>query len=108
MDYLSPIYNTLIGIIIGALVAGIKSLHSTQKAKSDAVDARMEALVKGMSILLRQTLFDYYDTYQYQQEIPADTWKEIESTHDTYKALGGNSTGDRVYSELQKKHITMR
>ena len=64
-----------------------------------------DALKDGMAILLKKQLFEYYRDYEFIDTIPASEWREIEQTHDVYKRLGGNSTGDRIYSEMEKKHL---
>lgn len=64
-----------------------------------------EALKDGMAILLRRQLFDYYNRYEGSDSIPTSEWSDIEQTHKVYNRLGGNHTGDRLFNELEKKHL---
>lgn len=104
-DYIMPIYNTIVGILIGFLVGGIRSLIKKGKEVNERKDAKAEATELGIAILLRRQLREYYGIYEYQDSIPASEWADIEETHRIYNALGGNHTGDRLFAELQQKHI---
>lgn len=104
-QYFMPIYTTAVGTVIGLLVAWIKSLLSKHKQKEDIENGLVEALKDGMAIMLRKQLFEYYDTYEYQQSIPIAEWEEIEQTYKVYKKLGGNHSGDRVFDEMNSKHL---
>lgn len=104
-QYFMPIYTTVVGVVIGLLVAWVKSLISRKKEEQAKEDDTYEALKQGMAILLRRQLFDYYNIYINEESIPKSEWEEIEQTHRVYNKLGGNHTGDRLYSELQSKHL---
>lgn len=100
-----PVYTTVVGVVIGLLVAWVKSLITRKKEEQAKEDDTYEALKEGMAILLRRQLFDYYNIYVNEESIPKSEWEEIEQTHRVYNKLGGNHTGDRLYSELQNKHL---
>lgn len=104
-EYIMPIYNTIVGIVIGLLVSGIRSLIKKGKEVNKQKDARVEATEKGIAILLRKQLREYYAQYEYQESIPQEDWSDIEETHRVYNELGGNHTGDRLFEELKSKHI---
>lgn len=104
-EYFMPIYTTVVGVVIGLLVAWVKSLVSRKKEEQAKEDDTYEALKEGMAILLRRQLFDYYNIYVGEDSIPKSIWEEIDQTHKVYNKLGGNHTGDRLYSELQNKHL---
>lgn len=104
--YFMPIYTTVVGIIIGWLATWLKTLISKKKKKQDVENGIIDSLCDGMAILLRRQLFDYYSTYEYQDSIPMSEWQEIEETHNVYKKLHGNHSGDRVYEEMKHKHVT--
>lgn len=99
--YFMPIYTTIVGIIIGALVTWAKSLSKKKKNKQNVE----EALVEGMAILLRKQIKEYYEQYKDEQDILVSEWEEIENTHKVYKNLGGNHSGDRMYEELKMKRL---
>ena len=105
MEWFMPIYTSLVGVIIGLLLAWVKSLISSKKQEKEDEDNRVAALVDGMAILLRKQLYDYYNCYEHQDSIPAREWSDIEQTHKAYNRLGGNSTGDRLFEALKAKHI---
>ena len=100
-QYFMPIYTTIIGMIIGALTAWVKSLIKKKNDKEDLVGA----LTDGMAILLRKEIKEYYVEYEYKDGIPMEDWTDIQQTHDVYKQLHGNSSADRMYEELRKKHL---
>ena len=104
-QYIMPIYNTIVGIVIGLLVSTITGLIKRGKDATKQKDARIDATERGIAILLRKQLREYYSTYEYQESIPQDEWTDIEETHRVYNELGGNHTGDRLFEELKSKHI---
>ena len=105
-QYFMPIYTTLVGALIGFLIASVKDLINNVKNTKQKEDDIADALKDGMAILLRQRLRDYYDTYEEEESIPASEWSEIEQTHRVYNRLGGNHTGDRLYEALKSKHLS--
>ena len=104
-QYFMPIYTTVVGMIIGALATWVKSLVDKRKKKQDIENGLIDALKDGMAILLRQEIRDYYNEYEYKEEIPVSDWEEIEATHNVYKKLNDNHSGDRMYEELKSKHL---
>ena len=104
-QYFMPIYTSIVGVVIGLLVAKIKSLVQQKKDIQKADSDNAEALKEGMAILLRRQLFEYYGIYEHEDSIPAREWADIEETHHVYNRLGGNHTGDRLYEALRQKHI---
>ena len=105
MEWFMPIYTSLVGVIVGLLIAWIKSLIGAKKQVEHEEDERTKALNAGMAILLRQRLYDYYNAYENEESIPASEWSDIEETHTVYNKLGGNHTGDRLFKVLEGKHI---
>lgn len=105
MEWFMPIYTSLVGVIVGLLIAWIKSLIGDKKKQAKEEDDRIAALKEGMAILLRSRLLSYYYTYKDRDSIPVDEWSDIEQTHTVYNKLGGNHTGDRLFNVLEEKHI---
>lgn len=105
-QYFMPIYTTLVGALIGFLIASLKGLIGKAKEAKQKEDDIADALKDGMAILLRQRLRDYYDTYENEESIPTSEWSDIEQTHRVYNRLGGNHTGDRLYESLKNKHLS--
>ena len=104
-QYFMPVYTTIVGVVIGLLVAWVKSLISRKNEARQKEDDISTALKEGMAILLRRQLYDYYNIYAGEDSIPKSDWDEIDQTHKAYNKLGGNHTGDRLYDELRSKHI---
>lgn len=100
-QYFMPIYTTVVGIVIGALVTWLKNVIGKKRDKEDLV----EALTDGMAILLRKEIKEYYKQYEHKENIPIGEWEDIELTHKVYKQLHGNHSGDRMYDELKAKHL---
>ena len=105
MQWFMPIYTTLVGTIIGLLIAWIKGLVTEKKQAKIEEDDKVKALSEGMAILLRHRLFAYYYSYKDSDSIPVDEWADIEQTHNVYNKLGGNHTGDRLFDILKDKDI---
>ena len=101
MEWFMPIYTSIVGVVVGLLIAWIRSLVSQQKQTKQAEDDRVAALSEGMAILLRSRLLSYYYTYKDLDSIPVDEWSDIEQTHVVYNKLGGNHTGDRIFDILK-------
>lgn len=104
-QYFMPVYTTIVGVVIGLLVAWVKSLISRKNEARQKEDDISTALKEGMAILLRHQLYDYYNIYVNEDSIPKSDWDEIDQTHKAYNKLGGNHMGDRLYDELRSKHI---
>ena len=111
-SWLSPIYNTVVGLLIGALSTWVvKLINDKKQAKKDQEKAAQDALEhertleKGVAILLRTQLFAYHSVYANRTTIPATDWEEIEEVYEVYKELGGNHSGDRIYEQLKGKHV---
>lgn len=105
MEWIMPIYTSLVGVIVGLLIAWIRSLIGDKKKQAKEEDNRIAALKEGMAILLRSRLWSYYYAYKDQDSIPVDEWSDIEQTHNVYNKLGGNHTGDRLFNILKDKDI---
>lgn len=103
--YFMPIYTTIVGIVIGALSAWIKNLVKSKKNSKEMENKVVDSLVDGMAILLRKQIKEYYEFYEYKDSILMEDWEEIESTHQVYKQLHGNHSGDKMYEELKSKHL---
>ena len=104
-QYFMPIYTTVVGIIIGALVTWARNLVASKKKKQEIENGLIDALVDGMAILLRKEIKNYYNAYEYEENIPMTEWEDIEQTHNVYNKLHGNHSGDRMYETLKSKHL---
>ena len=56
-NYFMPIYTTLVGTIIGMLVAWLKSLLNKKKEEKSEEGNLTVALKEGMAIMLKKQLF---------------------------------------------------
>ena len=111
-SWLSPIYNTVVGLLIGALSTWVvklindkKQAKKKQEADAQKAEEHERILEKGVAILLRTQLFAYHTVYANRSAIPTTDWEEIEEVYAVYKELGGNHSGDRLYQELRGKRV---
>lgn len=104
-QYFMPIYTTVVGIVIGALVTWLKNLIGNKRKEQELENGLVDALTDGMAILLRKEIKGYYEEYEHKDSIPVNEWEDIELTHQVYKKLHGNHSGDRMYETLKTKHL---
>ena len=105
-QYFMPIYTTIVGALIGFLIAKFKDMTNKVKETKKKEDDIADALKDGMAILLRKRIYDYYEMYEDESSIPASEWTDIQQTYSVYKRLGGNHTGDRLFEAMQNKHLS--
>jgi len=105
---------TLIVIcILTALVSWLvkKSTTAFDEARKRAEESEKrqkeenDALKSGMLAILRDRLFAACFSALKQGEITADDYENIESLHQQYHALGGNHTGDTLYTRASGLQI---
>ena len=101
ITWIMPLYTTLVGLVIGILIDKVKTMTSNKRTQKDKEYIILKAIKDGMTILLRQGLIEYYRAFRTSGSVPIDQWDEIESLYDSYKALGGNHSGDKMYEEMK-------
>lgn len=90
--YLSPIYTSIISIVVGYLVALIKKGKTTDKSIKIALGA-----------LLRSDMYTIYEEYRDADEIPESAQKEMDELWQAYHGLGYNHMGDKLHDEIMQK-----
>lgn len=98
MDVLHLIVTPAASAIIGAVVAAIVARIKTSAADNRAEDAAMR---EGMLALLRSQLTEAH-TVHVVRGAPLSLYERenVARIHQAYKDLGGNDIGDQQYAEL--------
>ena len=87
---ITSLIGTLIGVIVGAIVVAFKTKISNGKAYEDAVKA-----------LTHDAFFRYCRYVLKEEELTTETLKNLEHLHESYKALGLNGTGEKLYEQCK-------
>ena len=87
--------TSLMGAIVGGLVAQVR--HKTAKDK---------ALERGMRALMRAQLIELHEQYVAEDRpCPVGVKEQATSIYHAYHDLGGNGTGTRLYEEIMAAHV---
>ena len=89
---LSPIYGGIVSALLGYAIAKLKAVKSTNTAEREALGA-----------LLRNDMFEIYETYRDADEVPVRIQEEMESLYAAYHGLGFNHTGTKIHDEIMSK-----
>ena len=101
MQWFNPVYNTVVGLVIGALVAWVKTTAKKSKEKDEAWKEEQKALKKGMAFLLRAELDKAHNGHIEDGYISSSDLEEVKEIYETYHALGGNGVGTKIYEEIK-------
>lgn len=73
-----------------------------QAAENEAKDGRLwrVAMEGGMKSLLRAELLHEHNKWAKRGYCPFESKQYMERLHDSYKGVGGNSIGDKLYDEV--------
>ena len=86
------VYSTIASLVIGFLIGRIKKIKGESKAERDALGA-----------LLRNDMFEIYECYRDEPEVPVRFQEEIDSLYQAYHGLGFNNTGTKIHDEIMTK-----
>lgn len=92
MEWLSPIYSSVISLIVGYLAARLRQIKTANKAEREALGA-----------LLRNDMFMIYETYRDEEEVPTRYQEEMASLYKAYHGLGFNNLGTKIHDEIMSK-----
>lgn len=92
MEWLSPIYSSVISLIVGYLAARLRQIKTANKAEREALGA-----------LLRNDMFEIYENYRDADEVPVRFQEEMSSLYQAYHGLGFNNTGTKIHDEIMSK-----
>ena len=78
-----------------------KRESARRQRESEVKDSRMwqQSMERGMKSLLRAELLHEHNKWVRKGYCPFSSKKYLESLHDAYKGVGGNSIGDKLYEE---------
>lgn len=91
-SFISPIYGGVVTLILAYVVNQFKKIQTGNKAERDALGA-----------LLRNDMFEIYETYRDADEVPVRFQEEMDSLYSAYHGLGFNNTGTKIHDEIMKK-----
>lgn len=91
-SYLSPIYSGIVSALLGYLFARLKEMKKASRAEREALGA-----------LLRNDMFEIYEEYRDQEEVPVRIQEEMDSLYAAYHGLGFNNTGTKIHDEIMAK-----
>lgn len=89
---LSPIYGGIVSLLLGIMIGSFKKLSASAKAEHEALGA-----------LLRNDMFEIYETYRDCEEVPVRFQEEMDSLYTAYHGLGFNNTGTKIHDEIMSK-----
>ena len=89
---LSPIYGGIVSLLLGYVAGQLKKAKSENKAITEALGA-----------LLRNAMFEIYEKYRDQDEVPVQIQDEMSSLYKPYHNLGFNNTGTKIHDEIMSK-----
>ena len=89
---LSPIYGGIVSLLLGYVIGQFKKVKGQSKAEREALGA-----------LLRNDMFEIYECYRDESEVPVRIQEEMESLYAAYHGLGFNGTGTKIHSEIMAK-----
>ena len=92
MQWLMPIYTGIISALVGYLIAKLKAMQITSKAEHEALGA-----------LLRNDMFEIYETFRDSETVPVRIQEEMDSLYRAYHNLGYNNTGTKIHDEIMAK-----
>lgn len=90
-------------VLFGAIISAIGFiLKSMRKRKQE-----QDAIKEGLLALLHDKIYNYCQMYIDRGYITVEEMKNLEYLYNSYRALGGNGTGQEIYErakELPIKH----
>ena len=89
---LSPIYGGIVSLLLGIVIGQFKNYKNESKAERDALGA-----------LLRNDMFEIYECYRDEPEVPVRFQEEMDSLYQAYHGLGFNNTGTKIHDEIMAK-----
>lgn len=91
--------NTIIVTIIGAIIGGMITWIRTSHKKHTDKDRAYEKAVKS---LIHDAFFRNCVEIIAQGELTMDSLENLENLHDSYRELGMNGTGEKLYQQAKE------
>lgn len=110
---LQTILGWVAGPVTAALIAwlgaSLRAARKRERERDRQRDAEHEALCMGMREEMRAKLYAMHERYVVHGEsMPYHEKERAESVFNVYHALGGNGTGEHVYTELLNAYVEWR
>lgn len=94
--------TTLVGAVVGALVASAISYFKSVKQGHDDTN---DAIRDGMRALLWRELKNIHSEAAARGGMDTEERKHLESVYKAYHGIGGNGTGTRLYEDAMNKPL---
>lgn len=88
-------------IILGYIVWLMKQQETERRKDARLKKEQAEKNNTGVMLLLRIQLIEYHDKYMSKGMIPAYAYQNFIEMYDSYHALGGNGTIDKMYEDIR-------
>ena len=103
------IVTVLLSVISGILVFVVQKLinenEKLRHAKQEEDRIRQEAISGGVLSILKIQLFEYYDRYMKDGNIPSYVYQNWEEMFKAYTALGGNGTIKKMNEDIERLRL---
>lgn len=99
------VLNAALSQIVGIVVAGLAGWVAASAKQHSRYD---KAMRDGMKSVLRKELVDAYDRYVLDKcPMTVERRHELEEAYRSYRALGGNGTGEAMYKAISQVPISV-
>ncbi len=99
------VLNAALSQIVGIVVAGLAGWVAASAKQHSRYD---KAMRDGMKSVLRKELVDAYDKYVADGcPMTVERRHELEEAYRSYRALGGNGTGEAMYKAISQVPISV-
>lgn len=100
MAFLTTAINYLIGALLGGVIIWAKTSVKNHTEKDKAYENAVKALT-------HDAFFRYCRYVLKEEELTTETLENLEHLHDSYKALGLNGTGEKLYEQCKALPLRM-
>lgn len=103
------IVSVLLSVISGILVFVVQNLirenDRLRHVRQEEDRIRQEAISGGVLSLLKIQLFEYYEKYMADGNIPSYVYQNWEEMFTAYTALGGNGTIKKMNDDIERLRL---
>lgn len=100
-------FSVVTGILIYVVQNLLKENNRLKYERRKNEQARHHAVEEGVLSLLRMQMFEYYNKYMKNEDIPSDVYENWEDMFDAYTMLGGNGTIRKMNADIKNKKLEL-
>lgn len=97
----NALINTVLGVVIGALVTKIKALQARKKEQEEKTEESGEATNAALMALLHDRIYELAERCIVRGSISFDEFDNLTYLFTPYEKLGGNGTGKDLYAKCK-------